>query len=191
MRRLIFLLAVLCAAVSCKDSSVDDRVEPMLKVTPESVVLSYEKQSVELTVETNLEDIDVREEVLWINVNGVEDGKVRLTVLKNDADTSREADVTITAGELSCKVHIVQSAKGELLTLKLGHSSDILDSPQWGGEGVSGTIDWGDGTNEAYEAGASHEYPNGDRHTATFVMENATSFEISRVGEIESLEISL
>lgn len=191
MRGLIFLVATLFLAIGCKESNVDERVEqPTLNVDVESLELSYREQKVEIAVESS-EEIDVAEQVLWININGVDDGKVKLSILKNDTEAAREADVIITAGELSHTVHIIQLAKGEVFSLVLGHSSEILDSPKWGGDNVSGRVDWGDGTSEEYVEGVSHEYTADDKHIATFDMEGATSFEIERVGEIESVEITL
>lgn len=191
MRGLIFLVATLFLAIGCKESNVDERVEqPTLNVDVESLELSYREQKVEIAVESS-EEIDVAEQVLWININGVDKGKVKLSILKNDTERAREADVIITAGELSHTVHIIQLAKGEVFSLVLGHSSEILDSPKWGGDNVSGRVDWGDGTSEEYVEGVSHEYTADDKHTATFDMEGATSFEIERVGEIESVEITL
>ena len=97
----------------------------------------------------------------------------------------------ITAGELSHTVNITQLPKPEMMTLSLGHRSEILDSPKWGGESVSGTIDWGDGTTQAYEEGASHEYLDAELRTATFEMQGAESFKIERVGNIERVELVL
>lgn len=191
MRGLIFLVATLFLAIGCKESNVDERVEqPTLNVDVESLELSYREQKVEIAVESS-EEIDIAEQVLWININGVDKGKVKLSILKNDTEKAREADVIITAGELSHTVHIIQLAKGEVFSLVLGHSSEILDSPKWGGDNISGRVDWGDGTSEEYVEGVSHEYTADDKHTVTFDMEGATSFEIERVGEIESVEITL
>lgn len=185
------MVATLFLAIGCKESNVDERVEqPTLNVDVESLELSYREQKVEIAVESS-EEIDVAEQVLWININGVDKGKVKLSILKNDTEKAREADVIITAGELSHTVHIIQLAKGEVFSLVLGHSSEILDSPKWGGDNVSGRVDWGDGTSEEYVEGVSHEYTADDKHTATFDMEGATSFEIEQVGEIESVEITL
>ena len=192
MRRLIFMVALLFVAIACKDNNVDKPVEqPTFEVTTDALELDYREQRVEIEVMTVLEDVDISEQVLWITVNGFEDGKVKLTIKANDTESAREADVVITAGDKSHTVHITQLQKPDMLTLELGHTSLLLDSPEWGGEGVSGAIDWGDGTEEQYEAGASHEYADSQKRTATFEMEGATSFKIERLGEIESVEITL
>jgi hypothetical protein len=78
-----------------------------------------------------------------------------------------------------------------MMTLGLGHRSKYLDSPVWCGESLSGTIDWGDGTQEPYSEGISHEYADSEPRTARFEMLGAESFRIERVGDIESVELTL
>ena len=194
MRRVVYMWALLLVAVGCKESGVDERVEePTLRVDIETLELDYTKQSLEIAFESN-QEVDVKEEVLWIAVNGVDAGVIRLTVQENSSESGREADVVITVGELSHKVHIVQMAKppkSEVMELKLGHSDSYLDSPKWGGDVVSGTIDWGDGITEEYAEGASHDYASAESRTAIFRMEGATSFEIERIGSMETLSISV
>lgn len=191
MSRLIVLMATLLLAIGCKDNNVDKPVDnPTLELETEAIELDYREQRVEIGIKTEL-DVDVAEEVLWITVIGVEDGKVKLSVKENSTESSREADVTITAGEYSSLLHITQLPKPELFELKLGHCASFLDSPVWGGESVSGRVDWGDGTIEEYEEGASHEYTDSQKRTATFEMEGAESFKIEQLGEIESVEITL
>ena len=73
----------------------------------------------------------------------------------------------------------------------ISHRNQILASPKWGGEAVSGSIEWGDGTAEEYAEGAAHEYADGESHTATFTMSGTTSFEIVKIGDMESLTIAV
>lgn len=191
MSRLIVLMAALLMAIGCKENNVDKPVDnPTLELETEVIELDYREQKVEIGVKTEL-DVDVTEDVLWINVIGVDDGKIKLSIKENSSDSAREADVTITAGEHSRTLRVKQLPKPDLFELKLGHRATLLDSPKWGGESVSGRVDWGDGSeSESYAEGVSHEYADEQLRTATFTMEGATSFEIERVGEIESVEIS-
>jgi hypothetical protein len=66
-----------------------------------------------------------------------------------------------------------------------------MSSPKWGGEAVSGTINWGDGTSEAYREGITHNYADAESHTATFTMSGTSSFEIEAIGDMESLTIAV
>ena len=190
MRRLVFAMALLFVAIGCKNSNIDEVVEPTLSVDVESIEIDYKKQSVEIAFKSNVDEIDV-DSIFWVIYEGVTDGKIVLTVMENTSNEARNSKVVITAGELSHTVNITQLPKPEMMTLSLGHRSEILDSPKWGGESVSGTIDWGDGTTQAYEEGASHEYLDAELRTATFEMQGAESFKIERVGKIERVELVL
>lgn len=194
MRRVVTIMVMLLVAMGCKRSSgVEERVEPTLTVDTENLELDYRQQCVEIRAESNL-DIDVKEGVLWIAVSGVNDGVITLNIYENTLQSEREADIVITAGELSHTVHIVQMpkpSKSEMMELSIGHSDQYLDSPRWGGKAVSGTIEWGDGIIEEYSEGASHDYSTSELRTAVFKMEGATSFEIDRVGAMESLIIAV
>jgi hypothetical protein len=77
------------------------------------------------------------------------------------------------------------------MEVTIGHRNKSMASPEWGGEAVSGTINWGDGTTEEYAEGAKHDYADDENHTATFTMSGATSFEIEKIGEMESLTIAV
>lgn len=191
MSRLIVLMAALLLAIGCKDNNVDKPVDnPTLELETEAIELDYREQRVEIGIKTEL-DVDVAEEVLWITVIGVEDGKVKLSVKENSSESAREADVLITSGEHSCTLHITQRPKPDVMLLKLGHRATLLDSPIWGGDNISGSVDWGDGSTEQYQEGISHQYPDNKERTAVFEIERATSFEIEQLGEIESVEITL
>jgi hypothetical protein len=77
------------------------------------------------------------------------------------------------------------------MEVAIGHRNTFMASPKWGGEAVSGSINWGDGTAEEYAEGATHDYADGESHTATFTMSGATSFEIEKIGAMESLTIAV
>jgi hypothetical protein len=192
MSRLIVLMAALLLAIGCKNSRVDQPVEqPTFELETESIELDYCEQRVEIGVTTQL-DVDVKVDVLWINVIGVENGKIKLSIKQNSSESAREADVRITAGEHSRTLRVKQLPKPDIFELKLGHRATLLDSPRWGGESLSGSVNWGDGSEpESYAEGVSHEYADEQLRTATFTMEGATSFEIEQVGDIESVEITL
>jgi hypothetical protein len=189
MRRLMFAMVMLLVAIGCKKSKIDEVVEPKLIVDVQTIDLSYKAQSVEILYDSNLK-VEVSS-IFWVVVDSVEGGKIVLTVMENGTGALRSAKVVITAGELSHTVTINQQPKPDMMTLGLGHRSKYLDSPVWGGESLSGTIDWGDGTQEPYSEGVSHEYADSEPRTARFEMLGAESFRIERVGDIESVELTL
>lgn len=196
MRRVLFIaVALLAVAVGCKNRD-NEVVTPSttLEVETTEISINHEAQRVEIEVLCN-EVFDVKESVFWLAVVDVREGDrkiVVLNVLENDTVEARCADVVIVAGEETRTVTIAQSGVPMVsMEVSIGHRNAILESPKWGGEAVSGSINWGDGTAEEYTEGATHDYANGESHTATFTMSGATSFEIEKIGDMESLTIAV
>ena len=196
MRRVLFIaVALLAVAVGCKNRD-NEVVTPSttLEVETTEISINHEAQRVESEVLCNVE-FDVKEEVFWLAVVDVREGDrkvIVLNVLENDSAEARCADVVIVAGEETRTVTIAQSGVPMVsMEVSIGHRSATLESPKWGGEAVSGSINWGDGTAEEYAEGATHDYADGESHTATFTMSGATSFEIERIGDMESLTIAV
>ena len=208
MRRFLLIIATLALCAGCQylDKEIDQQpdngvvdneqeteqeTETELEVDKSELVLDYTAQSVEIEVTAN-KPFEVSVNVSWITYTTTESGdRVVLSVAENTTSKSRSAKVVITADELSHTVIVEQGAKPEQMQLLLEHTSSVLDTPTWGGSNVKGVIDWGDGTTEEYSEGVSHEYADSQKHSALFMMEGATSFHIERIGEIESVTISL
>ena len=95
---------------------------------------------------------------------------------------------------VSCDGEIVISvsspAKQPRMELVVGHSGSTLLSPQWVGSNISGTIDWGDGSEEKYREGVEHNYDGQGEYKASFDMQGPIGFKIGQLGEIESIEIT-
>ena len=196
MRRVLFIaVALLAVAVGCKNRD-NEVVAPSttLEVETTEISINHEAQRVEIEVLCN-EVFDVKESVFWLAVVDVREGDrkiVVLNVLENDTVEARCADVVIVAGEETRTVTIAQSGVPMVsMEVSIGHRNAILESPKWGGEAVTGSINWGDGIAEEYAEGATHDYANGESHTATFTMSGATSFEIEKIGDMESLTIAV
>ena len=196
MRRVLFIVAaLLVVAVGCKNRS-NEVVAPSttLEIDTTEISIGYEAQRVEIEVLCN-EEFDVKEEVFWLAVGNVREGDrsvVVLNVLENDTAEARSADVVIVAGKETRTVRITQGGEPMVsMEVSIGHRNTYMVSPKWVGEAVSGSINWGDGTAEVYAEGATHDYADGESHTATFTMSGATSFEIEKIGDMESLTIAV
>lgn len=192
---MFIVAALLVVAVGCKNRS-NEVVAPSttLEIDTTEISIGYEAQIVEIEVLCN-EEFDVKEEVFWLAVVNVREGDrsvVVLNALENDSDEARSADVVIVAGEETRTVTITQSGKVAVsMEVAIGHRNTSMVSPKWGGEVVTGSINWGDGTVEEYAEGAAHDYANDKDHTAIFTMSGATSFEIEKIGAMESLTIAV
>lgn len=201
MKRFLLMIAIVAVCAGCQylDKEIDQQpsnepdnvVETELEVDKSEFMLDYTAQSVEIAIRANqLFEVKVSAEWITYAIAGSGD-RVVLNVSENIGLDPRVTEVHITAGDIVRTVTIEQGAKPEMISLVLEHSSTHLDSPEWDGYDVKGSVDWGDGTTEEYQEGISHDYTDTQKHSAQFNMEGATSFRIERVGEIESVTISL
>lgn len=198
MRRVLFIAAALLVVVAgCKNRDKNIVVTPptSLEVDATEMSVSCEAQKAQFEVVCNAE-FDVEIEAEWLrlyNIREEEGAKiVVVSIEENETSEARSAEVVIVAGELRHAVTITQS--GAMVTsmeVTIGHSNQHMSSPKWGGEAVSGTINWGDGSVEAYAEGATHDYADAESHTAVFTMSGTSSFEIEAIGDMESLTIAV
>lgn len=198
MKRVLFIAVALFVIAGCKNRNNEVVVTPpdtILDVETTEISVSYEAQDVDIMVVCN-EEFDVEIEAYWLRLYNVreEEGAnlVVLSIEENEAAEVRSAEVVIVAGEVRHTVTITQSGAVVVsMEVAIGHSNQHMSSPKWGGEAVSGTINWGDGSVEAYAEGATHDYANSESHTAVFTMSGTSSFEIEAIGDMESLTIAV
>lgn len=198
MKRVLFIAVALFVIAGCKNRNNEVVVTPpdtILEVETTEISVSYEAQNVDIKVVCN-EEFDVEIEADWLRLYNVreEEGAnlVVLSIEENEAAEVRSAEVVIIAGEVRHTVTITQSGAVVVsMEVAIGHSNQHMSSPKWGGEAVSGTINWGDGSVEAYAEGATHDYANSESHTAVFTMSGTSSFEIEAIGDMESLTIAV
>ena len=198
MKRVLFIAVALFVIAGCKNRNNEVVVTPpdtILEVETTEISVSYEAQNVDIKVVCN-EEFDVEIEADWLRLYNVreEEGAnlVVLSIEENEAAEVRSAEVVIVAGEVCHTVTITQSGAVVVsMEVAIGHSNQHMSSPKWGGEAVSGTINWGDGSVEAYAEGATHDYANSESHTAVFTMSGTSSFEIEAIGDMESLTIAV
>lgn len=198
MRRVLFIAAVLLVMVAgCKNRDKNIVVTPptSLEVGATEISVSCEAQKSQFEVVCN-EAFDVEIEAEWLrlyNIREEEGAKIVVVSIEaNDTAEERSAEIVIVAGELRHVVTITQSGVvATSMEVTIGHRNQHMSSPKWGGEAVSGTINWGDGSVEAYAEGATHDYADAESHTAVFTMSGTSSFEIEAIGDMESLSIAV
>lgn len=197
MRRVLFIaVALLVVVAGCKNRG--NEVAPpqtTLEVGATEMSVSCEAQKAQFKVVCN-EEFDVEIEAEWLrlyNIREEEETKIVVVSIEaNEAAEERSAEVVVVAGELRHVVTITQSGVvATSMEVTIGHSNQHMSSPKWGGEAVSGTINWGDGSVEAYAEGATHDYADAESHTAVFTMSGTSSFEIEAIGDMESLTIAV
>ena len=198
MKRVLFIAAALLVMVAgCKNRDKNIVVTPptSLEVGATEMSVSCEAQKAQFEVVCN-EEFDVEIEAEWLrlyNIREEEGAKIVVVSIEaNETAEERSAEIVIVAGELRHTLTITQSGVvATSMEVTIGHSNQHMSSPKWGGKAVSGTINWGDGSVEAYAEGATHDYADAESHTAVFTMSGTSSFEIEAIGNMESLTIAV
>lgn len=196
MKKYLYILAALVFVVGCHKPAPTPTPEPdKLELVAKRYELSYEVQTLELKFDTNAEySFELSAE--WIKLEegsrsqGMKSYTVRFTVEENTSKKERVAYILILAGEAEQTITIVQGAMPERMTLQLDHTNATLSSPKWRGDAVTGSISWGDGTEQSYAEGASHSF-SGTKQSTKFDMRGATGFKIEHIDNIDNIEIGV
>lgn len=196
MKKYLYILALLLFVVGChKPAPTPTPEADAIETTVKRYELSYEAQTMELKFDTNAEySFELSAE--WIKLEegsrsqGMKSYTVRFAVEENTSKKERVAYILILAGEAEQTITIVQSAMPERMTLQLDHSNTTLSSPKWRGDSVTGSISWGDGTEQSYAQDASHSF-SGAKQRTIFDMRGATGFKIEHIDNIDNIEIGV
>ena len=196
MKKYLYILAALVFVVGCHKPAPTPTPEPdKLELVAKRYELSYEAQTLELKFDTNAEySFELSAE--WIKLEegsrsqGMKSYTARFAVEENTSKKERVAYILILAGEAEQTITIVQGAMPERMTLQLDHTNATLSSPKWRGDAVTGSISWGDGTEQSYAEGASHSF-SGTKQSTKFDMRGATGFKIEHIDNIDNIEIGV
>ena len=196
MKKYLYILAALVLVVGCHKPAPTPTPEPdQLELVDKRYELSYEAQTLELKFDTNAEySFELSAE--WIKLEegsrsqGMKSYTARFTVEENTSKKERVAYILILAGEAEQTITIVQGAMPERMTLQLDHTNATLSSPKWRGDAVTGSISWGDGTEQSYVEGVSHSF-SGAKQRTIFDMRGATGFKIEHIDNIDNIEIGV
>lgn len=196
MKKYLYILAFLLFVVGChKPAPTPTPEADAIETTVKRYELSYEAQTMELKFDTNAEySFELSAE--WIKLEegsrsqGMKSYTVRFAVEENTSKKERVAYILILAGEAEQTITIVQGAMPERMTLQLDHSNTTLSSPKWRGDAVTGSISWGDGTEQSYAQDASHSF-SGAKQRTIFDMRGATGFKIEHIDNIDNIEIGV
>lgn len=196
MKKYLYILVALVFVVGCHKPAPTPTPEPdQLELVAKMYELSYEAQTLELKFDTNAE-YSFELSADWIKLEegsrsqGMKSYTVRFAVEENTSKKERVAYILILAGEAEQTITITQGAMPKRMTLQLDHSNATLSSPKWRGDAVTGSISWGDGTEQSYAQGASHSF-SGAKHRTIFDMRGATGFKIEHIDNVDNIEIGV
>ena len=74
--------------------------------------------------------------------------------------------------------------------LKIVHDNALFILPSFKGEGIVGTILWGDGKSEEYGATSEHSYENEQSHTVTVETWGTEEVSLSSLVGISEIDLS-
>lgn len=196
MKKYLYILVALVFVVGCHKPAPTPTPEPdQLELVAKRYELSYEAQTLELKFDTNAE-YSFELSADWIKLEegsrsqGMKSYTVRFAVEENTSKKERVAYILILAGEVEQTITITQGAMPKRMTLQLDHTNATLSSPKWRGDAVTGSISWGDGTEQSYVQGVSHSF-SGAKQRTIFDMRGATGFKIEHIDNVDNIEIGV
>lgn len=153
MKKNIHLLLLgLCILTTAYACSKDDAPAPELAVSTESISLSADGTGKEMHIKTNVNWTVVSSES-WCTVSpssGAGTGTIKLTVAatSNTMDDNRSAQLTITAGNLTKQVNVVQSFNEKLVvtqkeyTISAAGGTITVDLQATGEVNITSSVGW-------------------------------------------------
>lgn len=186
---------------------IDGEVLQTIKVTQaqkDAIVAAQSEYTVEpkgetlaFDIETNMTGIDVKVETAqgsgtgWIKqvpaTRGMQKLPLAFEVTKNQSGAERTATIVLSKGDVVQRIGVKQGIYS-LLVLKF--SGLKLAAPRLN-DSYKGTIDWGDGSIEAYRAQLEHIYAGEEAaHTVCVEGSDAETFDLASLEGIDEIDVS-
>ncbi|MBQ3612877.1 MAG: BACON domain-containing protein [Bacteroidales bacterium] len=159
-----------------------------------SVELESGSGTFSLTLGSNV-DYDLSIDADWLShvqTKAFVEKELQFAYEANEAPDDREAVITFVYGDIIQKVKVVQSALLKDYVLKVIHTNRTFRLPEFTGTLKSGTVDWGDGSQEGYSAGLGHDYGTGSEVTVEMDFNAGAGEHLVKFDDIEGIvEIDL
>ena len=84
---------------------------------------------------------------------------------------------------------VVQAAHGAV-TLVVKHTAPKFNIPVFTGANIRGTVTWGDGAQEDYQKGLSHEYAEQKEYTTTISITGVEAVELENISGIAEIDFT-
>ena len=189
MRKLHTLTLVLAACLlpvlfAC------EREEPSIALDNTSLVLPENGGSVTLNVTTNY-DWTATSSDPWLQVSPTSGKKGQFTLTiqadANDKPTLRKATLTVNCRDLDRRLSVTQLPKMDQ-QMQITHSNDAMTALLVGST-LAGKINWGDGVEETYKAGLTHDYSTAGNHTMVIKCAGAITMTIESLDGVTSVDL--
>ncbi len=107
----------------------------------------------------------------------------------NEEFETRVANITLRSEGVYCKVHVVQAEHGAV-TLVVKHTAPNFTIPAFWGSRISGSVQWGDGSQEDYAAGLSHDFAEQKEHTTTISVKRVEAAVFDNIKGITEIDFT-
>ena len=147
-----------------------------------------------LTLGSNV-DYDLSIDAGWLTLvqtKAFVEKELQFAYEANEDPEDREAVITFVYGDIIQKVTVVQSALLKDYVLGVTHMNRIFRLPEFTGTLKSGTVNWGDGSQEGYSAGLEHDYGTESEVTVEMNFNAGAGEHLVKFDDIEGIvEIDL
>lgn len=190
MKAIRLLTIALCLGLFAVLSACD-REDPSADFNPASLELPGEGGSQTVTLTANY-DWTAKASDPWFQVTPAsgKKGTVTLTIQAsaNDKASLRKGNVSVTLKDFTRSLPVSQLPNlDQALTIQ--HSGSSFTVPMMTGSTLSGKVNWGDGKEETYKVGLSHDYASSDSHTVLIKSAGAYSFKLESVAGVSEIDL--
>jgi hypothetical protein len=190
MRKLHTLTLVLAACLlpvlfAC------EREEPSIALDNTSLELPETGGSLTLSVTTNY-DWTASTSDPWLRVSPTSGKKGQFTLTiqadANDKSTLRKATLTVNCRDLDRRLSVTQLPKMDQ-QLQVSYTTSHITVPLLVGSSLAGKINWGDGVEETYKAGLTHDYSTAGNHAIAIKCAGAVTLTIESLDGVTSVDL--
>lgn len=159
------------------------------------VTLSHEAGIFILTVGSNV-SYEVRTSADWLTFSqtrAFEEKELVFAYTANPTAAERTATITLTDGNISQFVDVVQGCDMVEYTLAFTHENSFLKLPSVSCENITGTIFWGDGQQETFGMADTHQYASSGNWNVQMEFvgsSNGVEIEFQNLTGIQEIDLS-
>lgn len=177
-----------------KTISVTQTQKSDIIISGETVQVGYDGGKINVVLKANVKyDIIVDEGIDWIKevkTKALNEFTHTFEVGFNPLKVQRQAYITFKdqASTLSGRVYVVQ--KGSPNHLLFVHNTATLQAPDIDGLNIEGTVDWGDGVSQTYDAKLTHIYDSPGEYTVDVKVTGASTLFLNTLTGVSHIDIS-
>lgn len=173
--------------------TVSQRAKPVLTLDNDSFLVGKEASQVTVNITTNVDlNIEIPEDAVGWLKGAVNEDRTQIVfdVTENTAAGPRFAVVTLSGKEDPISATLTITQRGDDQMLSFTHTNRTVTIPTVSGPEVSGTVDWGDKTTEAYAENMTHKYSKNGTRTVVMTVAGGTSVEFASMTGILQIDLS-